>query len=176
MSDLKLKLTILGDEDVGKSSILNRFVNQDSNRSFKSCTDANFSTKKISIDGKDVIVQVCDASGQERSQSLGPTLYRGTDGCILAYNVTNQKTFDRIAQWRNEFMSQLGISASDNFPFLLLGNFSNRPNKVVQSSTAQEFADKNRMLFYEISTETDDSKINVAFDALIRKCLERAKK
>jgi Ras-related protein Rab-7A len=171
-----LKLLLLGDAGVGKTSLLNQFVNREFTAQYKATIGSDFSSKQLDVDGKFVTLQIWDTAGQERFQSLGPTFYRGTDCCILVYDVTRPPSFQSITKWREEFSKQLGLSNADDFPFLLLGNKSDLPSKAVQQSAVREYADMNGgMLFYEVSAKTGDN-VQTGFEAIVRKALEKTPK
>ena len=171
-----LKLLLLGDAGVGKTSLLNQFVNREFTAQYKATIGSDFSSKQLDVDGHYVTLQIWDTAGQERFQSLGPTFYRGTDCCILVYDVTKPATFENIKKWRNEFAVQLGLSNTADFPFLLLGNKSDLPDHAVQISAAREFAQMNgEMLVYEVSAKTAEG-VQTAFEAIVKKALEKAPK
>ena len=171
-----LKLLLLGDAKVGKTSILDQFVKHEFTSQYRATIGTDFSSKALDVDGKFVSLQIWDAAGQERFQSLGPTDYRGTDCCILVYDVTNPTSFENIKKWQNEFSLQLGLSNTDDFPFLLLGNKSDSPEKAVETSAAREFAKMNgNMLFFEVSAKTGDN-LSTSFEAIVRRGLEKAPK
>jgi Ras-related protein Rab-7A len=77
-----LKLLLLGDAGVGKTSILKQFMNSEFSAQYKATIGSDFSSKQLDVDGKFVTLQVWDTAGQERFQSLGPLFYRGTICCI----------------------------------------------------------------------------------------------
>ena len=171
-----LKLLLLGDAGVGKTSLLNQFVNREFTAQYKATIGSDFSSKQLEVDGHYVTLQIWDTAGQERFQSLGPTFYRGTDCCILVYDVTKPTTFENIKKWRNEFSIQLGLTNSSEFPFLLLGNKSDLPDKAVQPSAAREFAQMNGdMVFAEVSAKTAEG-VQTSFESIVRKALEKAPK
>ena len=171
-----LKLLLLGDAGVGKTSLLNQFVNREFTAQYKATIGSDFDSKQLEVDGHYVTLQIWDTAGQERFQSLGPTFYRGTDCCILVYDVTKPTTFENIKKWRNEFSIQLGLTNSSEFPFLLLGNKSDLPDKAVQPSAAREFAQMNGdMVFAEVSAKTAEG-VQTSFESIVRKALEKAPK
>jgi len=171
-----LKLLLLGDAGVGKTSLLNQFVNREFTAQYKATIGSDFSSKQLDVDGRYVTLQIWDTAGQERFQSLGPTFYRGTDCCILVYDITKPATFENIKKWRNEFAMQLGLTNSAEFPFLLLGNKSDLPEKAVQASAAREFAQMNGdMVFFEVSAKTAEG-VQTSFEAIVRKALEKTPK
>lgn len=171
-----LKLLLLGCESVGKTCLLNQFVNREFSAQYKATIGSDFSSKQLDVDGKFVTLQIWDTAGQERFQSLGPTFYRGTDCCILVYDMTSAASFEAVNKWRNEFMLQIGVNSAEDFPFLLLGNKSDLPNKAVKDSAAREYAQMNGdMLFFEVSAKTSDN-VQSAFEAVVKKALEKTGK
>lgn len=65
-------------------------------------------------------MQIWDTAGQERFQSLGVAFYRGADCCVLCFDVTNNKSFDTLESWRDEFLIQANPMDPDGFPFVRL--------------------------------------------------------
>ncbi|GMH51493.1 hypothetical protein TrLO_g13028 [Triparma laevis f. longispina] len=117
-----LKIIILGDSGVGKTSLMNQYVSKRFTSQYKATIGADFLTKEIMVDDKLVTLQIWDTAGQERFQSLGVAFYRGADACMLTYDITNPKSFDSLDSWRQEFLVQAGPTDEDNFPFVVLGN------------------------------------------------------
>eukprot|EP01084_Bolivina_argentea_P189052 325243_1 len=117
-----LKIIILGDSGVGKTSLMNKFVNNKFVHQYKATIGADFLTKEIKIDNKLVTMQIWDTAGQERFQSLGVAFYRGADACILVYDITNKKSFQSLELWKDEFISNAAPRNPKEFPFIILGN------------------------------------------------------
>merc|ERR1711988_985347 len=117
-----LKVIILGDSGVGKTSLMNQYVNKKFNAQYKATIGADFLTKEVTVDDRLVTMQIWDTAGQERFQSLGVAFYRGADSCVLVFDVVQPKTFDNLDSWRDEFLIQAGPRDPDNFPFVVLGN------------------------------------------------------
>eukprot|EP01031_Cornospumella_fuschlensis_P043043 gene43043-52603_t len=113
-----LKIIILGDSGVGKTSLMNQYVNKKFTTQYKATIGADFLTKEIMIDDKLVTLQIWDTAGQERFQSLGVAFYRGADACVLVYDITNEKSFEAVGAWREEFLAQASPRDPDHFPFL----------------------------------------------------------
>ena len=65
-------------------------------------------------------MQIWDTAGQERFQSLGVAFYRGADCCVLCFDVTNNKSFDTLDSWRDEFLIQSSPIDPESFPFVRL--------------------------------------------------------
>lgn len=117
-----LKVIILGDSGVGKTSLMQQFVNSKFSQQYKATIGADFLTKEMVIDNKQVTLQIWDTAGQERFQSLGVAFYRGADCCVLCYDVTNEKSLNNLASWKDEFLIQSNVSNPQDFPFIIIGN------------------------------------------------------
>ncbi|XP_022902829.1 ras-related protein rab7 [Onthophagus taurus] len=117
-----LKVIILGDSGVGKTSLMNQYVNKKFSNQYKATIGADFLTKEVQVDDRTVTMQIWDTAGQERFQSLGVAFYRGADCCVLVFDVTAPNTFKSLDSWRDEFLIQASPREPENFPFVLLGN------------------------------------------------------
>ncbi len=71
-----------------------------------------------------VSMQMWDTAGQEKYQSVQRVFYRGSDACVLTYDITDIKSFQNLPRWKEEFINACTISAPDKFPLVLLGNKS----------------------------------------------------
>jgi len=117
-----LKVIILGDSGVGKTSLMNQYVHKRFSNQYKATIGADFLTKEVMIEDKLVTLQIWDTAGQERFQSLGVAFYRGADSCVLVYDVTDAKSFDNLESWMDEFLVHAAPRNADTFPFVVLGN------------------------------------------------------
>jgi len=152
-----LKIIILGDSGVGKTSILHKYVNNKFIEEHKATIGADFSTKEITIDDSRLItLQIWDTAGQERFQSLGNAFYRGADACVLVYDITNLQSFKKIQTWKDNFLRQASPDKPGAFPFLLMGNKADRHDfrQVPQEQASAYCATQKSMKFYETSALT----------------------
>uniref|UniRef100_A0A7S4JD83 Uncharacterized protein n=2 Tax=Odontella aurita TaxID=265563 RepID=A0A7S4JD83_9STRA len=123
-----LKVIILGDSGVGKTSLMNRYHSGKFTGQYKATIGADFLSKDVVVTDpttgmpKTATLQIWDTAGQERFQSLGVAFYRGADACLLVYDVTDPRSFDSLDTWRGEFLSQVGKGDGGDFPFVVLGN------------------------------------------------------
>ncbi|KAH9407746.1 Ras- protein Rab-7A [Tyrophagus putrescentiae] len=132
-----LKVIILGDSGVGKSSLMNQFVNRKFSNQYKATIGADFLTKEVIVDDRLVTMQIWDTAGQERFQSLGVAFYRGADCCVLVYDVTAPSTFKSLDSWRDEFLIQASPRDPENFPFIVIGNKVDLENRALYISSFQ---------------------------------------
>lgn len=161
-----LKIIILGDSGVGKTSLMNQYVNKRFSSQYKATIGADFLTKEVMIDDKLVTLQIWDTAGQERFQSLGVAFYRGADACILVYDITAEKSFDQLNSWRDEFLSQASPRDAENFPFVVLGNKVDKESerRVPKSKATQwcKVKESKPLPYFETSAK-DGIKVEVAF-------------
>ncbi|RKP07776.1 vacuolar biogenesis protein, partial [Thamnocephalis sphaerospora] len=117
-----VQVIILGDSGVGKTSLMNQYVNKKFSIQYKATIGADFLTKEVMVNDRLVTMQIWDTAGQERFQSLGVAFYRGADCCVLCFDVNNARSFDALDAWRDEFLIQASPRDPENFPFVVLGN------------------------------------------------------
>ena len=148
-----LKIVILGDSGVGKTTLLQQYLNGKTTGQSKPTIGADFSKKEIVVDNTVVTLQIWDTAGQEKFQSLGYAFYRGADCCALVYDITKSNSFDNLGRWKAGFIENAGPSDPASFPFVCLGNkLDQEANRQVPTSRGQAWAKENNdMMFYETS-------------------------
>ncbi|EEH57938.1 uncharacterized protein MICPUCDRAFT_26148 [Micromonas pusilla CCMP1545] len=170
-----LKVIILGDSGVGKTSLMNQYVNRKFSKQYKATIGADFLTKEVQVDDRLVTMQIWDTAGQERFQSLGVAFYRGADCCVLTYDVNAGKTFENIDNWRDEFLIQANPADADSFPFVVLGNkvdVDEGKARVVSEKKAKSWcAGKGNIPYFETSAK-EDYNVEAAFQCIARNALK----
>mmetsp|Transcript_42046 Transcript_42046/g.106065 ORF Transcript_42046/g.106065 Transcript_42046/m.106065 type:complete len:275 (-) Transcript_42046:9-833(-) len=168
-----LKVIILGDSGVGKTSLMNQFVSKKFTPQYKASIGADFLTKEMTVDDRLVTMQIWDTAGQERFQSLGVAFYRGADCCVLVFDVNVAKTFENLDCWREEFLIQAGPKDPENFPFVVLGNKIDREGKRVVSQTrALAYCQgKGGVPYFETSAK-EAINVEQAFQTIARNALK----
>ncbi|CAK0784834.1 Ras-related protein Rab-7 [Coccomyxa viridis] len=170
-----LKVIILGDSGVGKTSLMNQYVNKKFSSQYKATIGADFLTKEMQVDDRLVTMQIWDTAGQERFQSLGVAFYRGADCCVLVYDVNTQKTFENLDNWRDEFLIQASPSDPENFPFVVLGNKvdldEGRSRVVTEKKAKQWCTSKGGIPYFETSAK-EDVNVDAAFQCIARNALK----
>jgi len=171
---LLLKVIILGDSGVGKTSLMNQYVNKKFSNQYKATIGADFLTKEVMVDDRLVTMQIWDTAGQERFQSLGVAFYRGADCCVLVFDVNVAKTFENLDSWREEFLVQAGPKDPENFPFVVLGNkIDLEHQRVVSQKRAQAWCQtKNGIPYYETSAK-EAINVEQAFQVIAKNALKQ---
>ncbi|KAK9713312.1 hypothetical protein RND81_06G018800 [Saponaria officinalis] len=163
-----LKVIVLGNSGVGKTSLINRYGHKKFNQQFKPTIGADFVTKELKIEGKLVSLQIWDTAGQERFQSLGPAFFRGADCCVLVFDVTVQKSFNSLQALHDEFIKQTDIPDPAKFPFVILGNkIDCKATRVVSDTSAKQWCasikgPSDEIPYYETSAK-ENQNVDEAF-------------
>ncbi|CAN1235291.1 Ras-related protein Rab7 [Linum perenne] len=166
-----LKVIVLGDSGVGKTSLMNQYVHNKFSQQYKATIGADFVTKELQIDDKLVTLQIWDTAGQERFQSLGVAFYRGADCCVLVYDVNSMRSFDSLENWHDEFLKQANPADPKSFPFILLGNKIDVDVMQVSEKRAKDWcASKGNIPYFETSAK-EDYNVDPAFLCIAKAAL-----
>ncbi|KAG0414094.1 hypothetical protein HPB47_008734 [Ixodes persulcatus] len=148
------KVVIVGDSGVGKSCLLNRVCKNAFAPTFKSTIGVDFQVKSMTVDGRQVAMQLWDTAGQERFRSITKQYYRRADGVILVYDVSSETSFKNIRGW----MCNLQEGVGGEVVLLLLGNKVDLTEvgeeRQVSHLQGNKLAHEIGALFYETSAKT----------------------
>ncbi|NWU36416.1 RB18B protein, partial [Hylia prasina] len=162
-----LKVLLVGDSGVGKSSLLRRFTDGAFEPGLKPTVGVDFKVKKMVVEGRAVQLAIWDTAGQERFRALTPSYYRGAQGVVLVYDVTRKDTFTGLGKWLNE----LEMYSSSSTVKMLVGNKTDKPEREVERKEGLQLARKHTLLFIETSAKTQDG-VQHAFEELVIKILQ----
>lgn len=163
-----LKILIVGESGVGKSSLMLRFVDDTFDPEIAATIGVDFRVASMSVDGNRVKLAIWDTAGQERFRTLTPSYYRGAQGVICVYDVTNRSTFEHLDHWMNEVDT---YSTKADTVKMLVGNKIDMVNREVLREEGLSFAKKHRMLFIEASAKSREG-VQCAFEELIEKIIQ----
>ena len=166
--DFIFKVLLLGNSDVGKSSIILRYVDQTWSDTFVPTIGVDFKVKTLEVDNKKIKMQIWDTAGQERFRTVISSYFRGSHGLFLIYDITNRDSFKNLENW----LSEIEENANKNVLKFLIGNKCDLENdREIQTKEGQDFANRNGMQFMETSAK-EDKNINEAFEALAKLMME----
>ncbi|KAA0152792.1 hypothetical protein FNF27_06561 [Cafeteria roenbergensis] len=168
--DFLFKLVLIGDSGVGKSCLLLRFSDDNFVDSFISTIGVDFRFKSVKIDSKNVKLQIWDTAGQERFKTITAAYYRGADGIILVYDVTNRESFDSIRKWVRE----VDRYASQHCK-LLVANKSDREDRKVSVEEGEALAEELGMPFIETSAKSANN-VKAAFVEMAKSLINTKEK
>lgn len=154
-----VKLVLLGEAAVGKSSLVLRFVSNDFQENKEPTIGAAFLTQKCKIGERTIKYEIWDTAGQERFASLAPMYYRNAQAALVVYDITKPASFIKARHWVKELHEQ----ASKDITIALVGNkFDLVENddenddslRKVSIEDGQNLADEEGLLFFETSAKT----------------------
>ncbi|XP_045121805.1 ras-related protein Rab-18-like [Portunus trituberculatus] len=163
-----LKILIIGESGVGKSSLLLRFTDDTFDIEQSATIGVDFKVKTITVEGNTVKLAIWDTAGQERFRTLTPSYYRGAQGVILVYDVTKRNTFAKLDMWLNELET---YSTRTDIVKMLVGNKIDKEKVEVSREDGLKFARRHAMLFIEASAKTRDG-VQCAFEELVQKIVQ----
>lgn len=169
-----LKVTILGDPSVGKTTLIHSFVNDEFRADFSSTVGTELSSKYITVQGQQIQALIWDTAGTERFNSMTKPFYRGTDACILVADLTSAASFDHLTHWRDSIVDALGIENTDTFPFAVFANKADLLGaRVVSEGEVNEWGTKLQCPVFEVSAENGQN-VETGFKHVLEQVLENS--
>mmetsp|Transcript_6197 Transcript_6197/g.9681 ORF Transcript_6197/g.9681 Transcript_6197/m.9681 type:complete len:222 (-) Transcript_6197:57-722(-) len=161
--DHLVKLLLIGDSGVGKSSLLIKFADDKFSPHISQTIGMDFKVKMLNLGGRRVKLQIWDTAGQERFHTITQQYYRNAMGIILVYDVTNEESFANIRRWA----AQIAAHGEEGADRMLLGNKADfePPKRVVDASRGKALADEYGIPFMETSAK-EGSNVEEAFIAI----------
>lgn len=160
---MEIKVCIIGDTDVGKTSLSTRFCHSEFPTNSTPTIGASFLQKRVAVDSVEISLQIWDTAGQERFRSMAPMYYRGAKAAICVFDVTNEESFNRIATWLRDLRSH----ADPNAVICIAGNKCDRAS-AFDLTLAEAYATSVNATFFRTSALTGDG-VQEVFDALSRR-------
>lgn len=160
------KILVIGDGTSGKSSILHRYIDNKFYHNYISTIGVDFKIKMLNISNKLIKFQIWDTAGQERFKAITTAYYRGVNGILLVYDVSNRETFNNIDIW----IDDINKFAPPDVLILLVGNKSDTVKRQVKIEEGINKANELNIPFIETSAK-DNINIKKAFDLLAEKLI-----
>jgi Ras-related protein Rab-6A len=162
----KYKLIFLGDQNVGKSCILNRFMNDTFTEEYQATIGLDFQSKNVQIDNQDIHLLLYDTAGQEKFRSLIPMYTRDSNIILLVYEINNKDSFLHLPDWINDLTNV----NKDDVIFALVGNkIDLEESRQVSPEEGQKFAEEHGYIFQEVSAKTGDGFSDLFYKNLFEK-------
>ena len=165
MGDLKrtvLPLMLLGDGQVGKTSLILRLTGNEYNDSQLTTVGKESYIQQVNLHGYDLKMKIWDTAGQERFKSMSVQVIKNSDAVILVYAINDINSFKALDQWLNKLNETTDISKK---PIIIVGNKCDieERERQVPIEEGHTYAKNKGYHFYETSAKTGD-KINEAFN------------
>jgi small GTP-binding protein len=166
----QFKIIVAGFQSVGKSSLITRYTKNIFNENTFPTQGLEHNLKMVDVEDRRILLNIWDTAGQARFFPIIDSLYRGADGAVLVFDITNRESFQKVEFYRKEVSEK----CSSRMPiFILIGNkLDLETERQVGSSVASSYAQKNNMPYLETSSKTNENVAKTFFE-LSKKLLQR---
>ena len=172
---LEAKIVLLGDVNVGKTSIASRYCKNSFNEHHINTIGGAYQQQKVVLsNGAMIKLHIWDTSGQERFRAMTNLYYRDAQVAILTYDITNESTFASIDFWIQELKYKV---ENENMILCLVGNKCdvNQEDRKITNFKGKNYAQENNMIFFETSAKTGEG-VKDLFVTIANKVYEQMKK
>jgi len=156
---VKDKIIFVGDSFTGKSSIINRIVDDPFNDTYEDSIGVDFKTKIIRFRDMMLKIQIGDSAGQEKFKCLIPSYVRNSSIVFFVYDISERSSFDNILKWIS-FVKNI-----EKTTMILCGNKTDLPRDV-QKNEGEELSKSEGLLFFECSAKTNENIKNMFYSAI----------
>jgi Ras-related protein Rab-18 len=173
-----IKLLILGDSGVGKSSLMNRFACDQFDEAIASTIGCDFRSAPVTVDDASVMLHIWDTAGQEQFRALSSSFYRGAHAALFVYDVSNSASFDHLPRWMTEALAhapdlvtmlvanKIDLTQSD--AGAAAATAADLAWRGQERARALDFAREHGMLSVRCSAKTREG-VSHAFDEVVRR-------
>ena len=169
--DNVLKIVILGEGRVGKTSILSKYFKKKFNEGQESTVNPSFYEKNVNYKGKSIHLKFWDTAGQEQFNAISTIYYQNSVGALLVYDVTIFETFKKVEKWVNTLKEVVG----KDITFVIAGNkfdLSDKNSLNQNSSSVEAYCSKENCKHFYTSAKTGYN-LEEAFESLINTVLSK---
>ena len=144
------KVIFIGDANTGKTSIINRIIDNPFNETYEVSIGIDFMSKNIRFRGQNIKIQIWDSAGQEKYKGLIPSYVRNSSIVFIVYDISNRNSFENVQSWIN-FVKNI-----EKTTMILLGNKIDL-ERDVETKEGQEIAEREGIKFFECSAKTNEN-------------------
>ena len=153
------KIIFVGDASTGKTSIINRIIDNPFNDNYEVSIGIDFMSKNIRFRGQNIKIQIWDSAGQEKYKGLIPSYVRNSSIVFIVYDVSNRSSFDNVPNWIS-FVKNI-----EKTKMILVGNKTDLQREV-QINEGEELSKNEEMLFFECSAKSNDNIKNLFYSSI----------
>ena len=166
----EIKLILLGESGVGKTSIIKKYIYDKIDEEHNSTIAVNQEEKILTIDNKKIVLNIWDTIAQEKYRSISKIFYQNTQILILVYDITDENSFNQLEFWKDSFFKEAGDHA-------ILGVAGNKEDlylkKKVDEKKGKEYSNKINATFAQLSAKTNKDGIDDFILELVKKYLNK---
>ena len=166
---ITFKILTIGESGVGKTCILRRFVENKFLKNHLATIGIDFKTKTLNINNQEIKLKIWDTAGQERFRNITTQYYKGADGIVLVYDVTDEASYEKIKDWMDQILSN---TQQEEIGLVLLGNKCDMEPRNVTEDQGKKMAEELKISYFETSALTGQG-IKEAFEQLTRDIMKK---
>ena len=145
---LKIKVILVGESKVGKTSLINQFINNEDTFTYLATMGSDKSLKNINIKGKEVKLEIFDTVGQPDYRAVNKIFMKNTDIALIVYDITNRETFQELTGWINNVKE---INQSSDIILSIIANKSDLyEERNISEEEGKKFAADNHSFFLKL--------------------------
>lgn len=148
---IRHKIIFVGDAGVGKTSIINRIVDNPFNETYEMSIGVDFMSKNLRYRGQNIKLHLWDSAGQEKYKGLIPSYVRNSSIVFVVYDISSKESFKNVPSWISF------IKSIESTTIVLCGNKTDLTTREVEKSEGKKFAEKEGFPFFEVSAKTNDN-------------------
>lgn len=156
-----LKILLLGNTTVGKSSFFLRYFDNKYNSSSVVTVGVDYKVKTILINNTKIKLNIWDTAGQDRFKSITKSYYKGADGVLLIFDLTSNRSFLDVSQW----ISQIKEYSEERTRIVLVGNKCDSEERVVLKDEIEKYTNDNCIVYIEASAK-ENINVKESFEKL----------
>ena len=159
---MKISIILVGDTNVGKTSIFKRYYNKEFKESKNATIGVEFQAKEFKYNGKKYTIQIFDTAGQERFRSLTESYFHLGDGAFVVFDLTNKNSLISISEWVKDVKEK-----KPDIKMLILGNKDDLKNKQISEEEINETLEEYNISKYIRVSAKNGTNIEKAFEEMI---------
>lgn len=150
------KIILIGDSSTGKTSLIQRFVNNTFEEKHLNTIGVDFFMKTCNIENYQIKLQIWDTAGTEKYKSISSSYYRGSHAAFILFDLTSRQTFDDVNKWLEAFRKTCNPQNKNNV--ILIGNKNDlKEQRQIEQDDAEAYARANDMIYWETSAKSGEN-------------------
>ena len=155
------KVIFIGDANTGKTSIINRIIDNPFNDTYEVSIGIDFMSKNIRFRGQNIKIQIWDSAGQEKYKGLIPSYVRNSSIVFIVYDISRRTSFENVQNWIS-FVKNI-----EKTTMILCGNKTDL-NREVETKEGEEVAEREGIKFFECSAKTNENIKYMFYSSIVR--------
>ncbi|XP_069677630.1 ras-related protein Rab-7L1-like isoform X2 [Periplaneta americana] len=162
------KVIVIGDPTVGKTSFVQRYVQNSFRKDYKGTVGVDFALKIVKWSDKQTVkLQLWDIAGQERFTWMTRVYYKDCHGCVLMFDLTNKNSFVNTHKWKRDVDAKCTLPDGNPIPCILLANKCDLPQRQVDQMEIESFYKENSFIGWTETSAKEGLMVNDSMKFLV---------